>query len=244
MRIAAEARLAVTGANEVHKALSAPEHFTIGDYEIASRVVPARLVSGDFIYTLDLRDQTVLLLGDLMGKGLSAAMWIAHIVDLIQRAGERASCLTELMTQLNLEILRSRVRAPLTSAIGISIGKSDGIIHCSSAGHPAALITRANGTTRLCHAGGPLLGVFAEAVYHDERVRLDPGDALIAYSDGLLEAGSESRGEWSLEEVASHLVRNSGGTAATKLSRLIHAAMHRSEAVLSDDLCVLVVERR
>src|SRR3954453_7070881 len=66
------------GAKEVHEALCAPARQRIGNFEIACSTVPARHVSGDFVITFEQNGEWYLALGDLMGKGLSAAMWLTH----------------------------------------------------------------------------------------------------------------------------------------------------------------------
>ena len=54
----------------------------MGDFDIACSTVPARHVSGDFVITFEQNGAWYLALGDLMGKGLSAAMWLTHVLDL------------------------------------------------------------------------------------------------------------------------------------------------------------------
>src|SRR4051812_34119138 len=66
----------VLGANQVHDALSAPGSQKIGQFEIANSIVPARHVSGDFAALFERNGSWYLALADLMGKGLSAAMWM------------------------------------------------------------------------------------------------------------------------------------------------------------------------
>src|SRR3954462_12501180 len=90
-----------TGASEVHRALCSPELERIGEYEIASRVIPARHVGGDFVCSFQQGNQTFAVLGDLMGKGLSAAMWITHLVDLMHRAAEDSQNTCDLLARLN-----------------------------------------------------------------------------------------------------------------------------------------------
>lgn len=242
-RIAQETRKAVLGASEVHRALCAPETQLIGPYEIASRILPARHVGGDFVCTVGQDDRTIAVLGDLMGKGLSAAMWITHIVDVVHRAAEGRDCLSEVMAALNTEIVNSRVRVPLTSAFAVSIEHATGKLTCAAAGHPPAILLR-DGSSTLLNDGGPILGVFPDARFNSHSLELQPGDALIAYSDGLIEEHDEAREEFSLDRALLLLSRLRQTDAVTKLSELIEASRELSSVWPPDDTSLLVIQRR
>src|SRR4051812_36777085 len=187
-RIEKETRVAITGASEVHRALCAPEFQRIGDYEFASRVIPALHIGGDFVCTFQQGNQTFAVLGDLMGKGLSAAMWITHIVDLVHRAVEASQNTCDLLAHLNTEILNSRVRAPLTSAVAICVDHSTNQVSVASAGHPPAILVRGCSRVETIHEGGPIMGVFANARYACRDIELGRGDAIVAFSDGVIDA--------------------------------------------------------
>ncbi len=103
------------GAKEVHEALCAPASQRIGNFDIARAMVPARHVSGDFVATFEQNGAWFLAVGDLMGKGLPAAMWLTHVLDLIRRCCETGQTLPGIMQSLNREMHRSRVGVPLTS---------------------------------------------------------------------------------------------------------------------------------
>src|SRR5258705_4124705 len=103
------------GAKGVYEALCAPGLQRIGGFDVACATVPARNISGDFVTTFQVNGSWFVALGDLMGKGLSAAMWLTHVLDLLRRACERGETLGEVMQYLNGEVDRSRVGVPLTS---------------------------------------------------------------------------------------------------------------------------------
>src|SRR5436309_3471964 len=88
---------AVLGAKEVHDAICTPPLEKFHEYEIANAIVPARYVSGDFVITFESNGAKYVVLGDLMGKGLSAAMWLTHVVDLVRRACELEDGLSSMM---------------------------------------------------------------------------------------------------------------------------------------------------
>lgn len=240
-RIAGETRVAITGATEVHRALCAPEWQRLGPYEIVSRVLPARYISGDFVCSVPHSSGTFLLLGDLMGKGLSAAMWITHILDLVHRAAERSHTVCELLGRLNTEVAESRIRAPLTSVVVLSIDETSGELSVGSAGHPSALIVRRGARVETSTAGGPLLGVFAAATYQSQSVYLDPGDSIIAFSDGLVE--SLEGDDFSLESVVAIAAREALSDPVAKMSQIIQASGASAKGSPRDDTSILIVQR-
>ena len=81
------------GAKEVQEALCAPAPQRIGNFDIASAMVPARHASGDFVATFEHKGLWFLALGDLIGNGLPAAMWLTHVLDLLRRSCETGQTL-------------------------------------------------------------------------------------------------------------------------------------------------------
>lgn len=241
-RLAHETRLAVTGATEVHRALCMPERAVLGDFQIVSKIIPSRHVSGDFIHALHYGNRSYVVLGDLMGKGLSAAMWVTHIVDLVHRAAELSENAGDLLANLNTEILESRVRAPLTSAVVVAIEDDTHNVSVASAGHPPALILRASACVECTPVGGPLLGAFSNARYSTHEVMLRSGDSLVAFSDGLVDCSSGHE-DFDNHRIADVLTKNAAAAGAEIAAKLVEAAYEFSAGSLVDDLSVLLVQR-
>ncbi len=240
--MARETRLAVTGAREVHRALSAPDEQFIGSYEIASRIIPARFVPGDFVCSFRECGKTILILGDLIGKGLSAAMWLTHTVDLVRRSAEGSCNVAELLRKLNLEILNSRVRVPLTSAIVFSIDPG-GNISCASAGHPPALLVRSNTQVEQTNAGGPILGAVSGAEYSMQDINLERGDLLVAYSDGLIEASDNYQEEFALDRIIDVAKTEAGSSPNKMINALLDSSMKFAGDNPLDDISILALKR-
>ncbi len=241
-RIQSEIRTALTGASEVHSALCVPEFHRVNGFDVAARIIPHRHVGGDFVCKVESGNTTVLVLGDLMGKGLSAAMWITHILDLVHRAAERFSSLGAMMTKLNAEIMQSRVRAPLTSAIAIALEAGSRQVTCTCAGHPPAVVVRRDGTREILCEGGPLLGVFPDAHYVARRVELANSDALVAFSDGISEAEGESEEQFSPTRVAVAVAEHAGESALGRLTAVLEASKSFRGEKVTDDVSALVIQ--
>ena len=234
---------ALTGATEVHRALCVPPVLRIGGWDLASRILPQRGIAGDFIVSLDRPGGTLLAIGDLMGKGLSAAMWLTHVIDLVRRSAEPFDSVPGVLARLNLELHRSRVGAPLTSLCLLDLEPAAGRLTFASAGHPPALLLTARGEIRMLSQGGPLLGAFSSATYDAAELHLGAGDCLVAFSDGLADFRNHLGQEFGVDGVVRCL-RGRRRQHASDIADGLLACSHRfAGRTPSDDVTVLVLKR-
>jgi phosphoserine phosphatase RsbU/P len=127
-----------------------------------------------------------------------------------------------------------------SAALGLIEREGDGFrVVLASAGHPPALVVRADGTVEECHAAGTLLGITQEPEFTDARTLLGPGDALVLYTDGLIEARSPD-GILGEERVRELLEREAGLTADELATRLEDLAAAFSRLRRRDDLALLI----
>jgi sigma-B regulation protein RsbU (phosphoserine phosphatase) len=136
--------------------------------------------------------------------------------------------------------------APLASLFLARLDSITGMLHYCSAGHPPALLLRADEKLELLSEGGPLLGVVPEASFVSGGVELRAGDVLLVYSDGILEARNYADQEFGLERVEEQLRRSAqirSGDAA--LFSVLGAVQDFAGACpQADDMSLVVVRRR
>ena len=240
--LAGEICIAISGAAEVHRALCAPEMMRAGDFEIATRIIPARHVGGDFVCIMHRGNRMIAVVGDLMGKGLSAAMWLTHTVDLIHRAAESSHTLKSMLELLNSELVNSRVGAPLTTALAVELDTGTNVISYSSAGHPPGILLR-SGSVEVLSEGGPILGAFANADFVVSQLELSPGDTLIGYSDGISEARNSQEEEFTTARIVGCLRSARGGSACSQTSNLLNAVNNFCSGCFPDDVSILAIQR-
>jgi serine phosphatase RsbU (regulator of sigma subunit) len=106
---------------------------------------------------------------------------------------------------------------PLASLFVARLDPSTGKLEYCSAGHPPALLLRANGELEMLSEGGLLLGVVAAAPYVRGCVELGPGDVLLAYSDGVLESLNKSEEEFGSARLEHQLRRSTMGARASRV---------------------------
>ncbi len=161
----------------------------------ASLLKPARFVGGDFLRITDVSSkpdekQLGILLGDVSGKGVPAALVMAVVVCLFKEKGNLGQAPAQIMKEVNValkEFLGAGSRFNSTAFYGI-FNKNDSIFSYASAGHDHPLIYRA-ATKELeeLPSTGTMLGLFFESEFECLQVKLFPGDRLIIYSDGLVD---------------------------------------------------------
>ncbi len=165
-------------------------------FAVTSAYRPAREVGGDFFQILPVDIQgrviqgqtgsTLIVLGDVSGKGLKAAMAVSFIVGALRALVEDHSAPADLLTQLNRR-LSGRLQGGFATCLVLRVG-IDGRCMLASAGHPAPFL---NGR-ELALPGALPLGIAANADYAEIEFALAAGDHLAIYTDGLLEARSPS----------------------------------------------------
>lgn len=161
-----------------------------------SRYLPTGAVGGDFFHILPLSDTKAgVFICDVMGHGVRAALVTAIQRALVEELTPVADNPGEFLSRINhalLSILR-RTRTPMfASAFYLYMDVATGEIRFANAGHPKPLhVRRAAGTAELLselnRRSGAALGVFDEVRYETHTTRLNPGDAVLLFTDGLYE---------------------------------------------------------
>ncbi|HWN08483.1 MAG TPA: PP2C family protein-serine/threonine phosphatase [Pyrinomonadaceae bacterium] len=243
----AELRTEIFEAAQVHRRLCAPRHVRFGDFEVASEIFAVRHLPGDFFTVEEKSDGVVLALGDICGKGLAAGMWTTHLVGLVGARVAVTSKAEAIVSGVNRDIclLKSTMQlAPLASLFLAKLDPRTGSVKYCSAGHPPALLLRANGELELLSEGGMLLGVIAGTPYVSGTLQLDAGDILMIYSDGLTESTNCAGEEFGEERLKAQLMKAQGLPADAVLFSVLGAVQDFAAASpVVDDMSVAILRR-
>lgn len=155
----------------------------IAGFTLTSAYKPAAEVGGDFFQIISLAgSSTLIVLGDVSGKGLKAAMTVSLLVGAIRMAVETSSSPSEILAALNRR-LYGRMQGGFATCIALRLDPDGGCI-LATAGHPAPFLNQ-----REIELPGALpLGLTPDAGYEETTLRLREGDHFALYTDGLLEA--------------------------------------------------------
>lgn len=240
----ADLHTAIFEAAQIHRRLCAPRLVRDGAFEIASEIFAVRHLPGDF-FIINKTDRGVILaLGDICGKGLAAGMWTTHLVGLINAHAAVTSDPESIVGRVNRDTCRMASVVPLASLFLAKLDSVSGTLDYCSAGHPPALLLRANGELELLSEGGLLLGVLANAPYNRGRVELRPGDVLLTYSDGILESLNNAQQEFGYARLESQLRRARAASAEAMLFSILAAVQDfAATRPLVDDMSVVILHR-
>jgi hypothetical protein len=175
-------------ARELQQVLVPETQPAIPGFTLTSAYIPAREVGGDFYQILPAgggsgkESSTLLVLGDVSGKGLRAAMAVSLIVGAIRTLAETTKSPAALLAGLNRQ-LYGRLQGGFATCIALRLD-ADGSCTIASAGHPAPFV---NGR-ELELPGALPVGVAPDAAYAEETIQLDAASRLALYTDGLVEA--------------------------------------------------------
>ncbi|MFB3813744.1 MAG: PP2C family protein-serine/threonine phosphatase [Terriglobales bacterium] len=230
-------------AAQLQRQLSGPRLLRREGFEIAAEIFPVRHLSGDFYNVTDLGSSALLGIGDIAGKGLLAGMWFTYVLGLTRTQGEAHDDPAVALANINRQMCEAPA-APLTSMFLARLHWESGELLYCNAGHPAPILLRSNGDVEHLNQGGPVLGAVSAARYTSARVKLQPGDTLVGYSDGLIECRNENDEEFGTQRVLNEMVNAAGSVVTEKLFSLIGAARDFAGTIAREDDCSLLLVRR
>jgi phosphoserine phosphatase RsbU/P len=219
----------LAAARSVQQILIPEELPSVPGLAVESAYLPAQQVGGDFFQVLPTADGGLLLVvGDVSGKGLPAAMLVSVLVGSIRSTAEFTSDPAELLAHLNQRLIGRTKEGGFSTAIAALIPPHGPVI-LANAGHLAPYL---DGKEVELPSALPL-GIVSGTKYESSQVQLRPGSRLTFYSDGVVEAQNETGELFGFERGQQISTR---GAAA-----IVEAARRFGQ---SDDITVVTVERR
>jgi serine phosphatase RsbU (regulator of sigma subunit) len=240
----AKLQQAVYEAAQIQRRLCAPRELVWGEFEIAGEIFPVRHLSGDFFKVMKLDSALGIAVGDIAGKGLSAGIWQAHLMDLVQRCAGTYALPADAVAAANRDLCRDQNEPPIA---GLFLGRLDpesGELMYSNAGLPPPLLLGRDKSVEKLDKGGPMLGALKESKYEAGSVCLNPGDMLLAYSDGLTECRNSQDEEFEVGRLAAAAKAMGGARANQVLFSTLGAVLNFADACSPEDDLTLLVLRR
>jgi sigma-B regulation protein RsbU (phosphoserine phosphatase) len=192
-----------------------PDHF-----EVAGHSVPCRYVGGDFYDLLPLTDgRSVFVLGDVSGKGIAAALLAAMAQGVMQAQFSGGLALADVITSLNRVIVQKSASNRFITLF-CAVLDEKGNFSFVNAGHNPPILARADGRIELLATKAMVLGAFDFAEYHEHQTKLEPGDVVVIFTDGVTEAVNAAQEMFS-DERLEKLVRESRVLSAEEIKDLI-----------------------
>ncbi|NHC46607.1 PP2C family protein-serine/threonine phosphatase [Motilibacter aurantiacus] len=243
VREAREQRLAkLTRVAEVaQKAVLAPLPTVSGPLAVASAYRSASdeaAIGGDLIDLVETASSTRLIVGDVRGKGLTAVQLAASTLRSFRDACVSGAGLQEAVAQIDRRLVHDLGDEDFVTAALADVSPA-GLLELVNCAHPPPLLVRAGQPPRLLEPASPDVPFGLGPAPQPLRLQLEPGDRLLFYTDGLIEARSRRGGFVPLEELTATL-----GTAVFEdaLDEVLTALRGSVAGRFGDDLALLLVE--
>jgi serine phosphatase RsbU (regulator of sigma subunit) len=190
------------------------------DIEFAAKCVPAWQVGGDFYDAFETEDhQIALVLGDVSGKGISAALLMGVVQGVIHASNGTGSAAKheQSMERLNHLLCMKTAMERFVSLFWCYFDPASSVLSYINAGHLPPLLVRKGAADefevhRLDEGGGPVLGLLPGARYEQADIAILPGDLLVVFSDGILEAANAADEEFGEERILRAIEENWSGS--------------------------------
>ncbi len=229
-------------AQSIQQHLLARRSERVAEADCSASCRQMHAVGGDFYELLSLRDGALgIAVGDVAGKGIAAALLAANLEATLRAEARRApSDLAEVIATVNQQFYEACFEESYATLFYASY--QNRILRYVNAGHNPPLVRRVNGTIEWLDTGGAPVGMFNEWIYQEGAVRLNPGDVLIAYTDGIVEAQNEFGEDFGLsrlQQVAEEFCHESASEIKERIWNAVDDFVGRSAQ--RDDMTLLVL---
>jgi sigma-B regulation protein RsbU (phosphoserine phosphatase) len=212
---------------------------------------PARTVSGDYYDFMALPNTTAFAIGDVAGKGISAALLMATIqstmrtqLGAIEGAGTVPQLSTaRLVSNLNRMLFATTAPEKYATFYFALYDETAQTLMYTNAGHLSPFLVRGSNILPL-DSTGTVVGAFARATYEERTVKLEPGDLVVAYTDGITEPENEYGEMYGEEQLKDLIVKYVSADSSEIIARTMEAVNHWTKSPeLQDDMTMVVARR-
>ncbi|MFN3077494.1 MAG: PP2C family protein-serine/threonine phosphatase [Alphaproteobacteria bacterium] len=234
-------------ANEIQLSML-PRHFPLyperTEFDVFATMVAAQEVAGDFYYIFLIdHDHLFFVIGDVSGKGVSAALLMAKVITLFRALASPGLPINEILRRVNAQLCRDNDACMFVTVLCCILETSTGIVEFANGGHGEPLVGMDREFEFLPLPLGRLLGLDDQLDFDVGRVTLMPGQMMLLYTDGVTEAYSQTHEMFSEERLRGGLNRiGSEDVTNTVLGLNILVSTHANGAPQSDDITLLAVK--
>jgi sigma-B regulation protein RsbU (phosphoserine phosphatase) len=232
-------------ASQVQRKLLPQVGLRHGNWETGYHYAPVGPVSGDYCDLIPCDGQLFFVLGDVSGKGVAASMLMTQLHALFRSLTGIGLSLCQIVAQVNRMFCESALAGQYVTLV-CGQAKADGEVEIHNAGHLPAVIVRKGGAHCLESTGLPL-GMFLDADFSATHLRLEAGDTMFFYTDGLSEARphKDADEEYGLDRVTRLVCEQAKQPPAGLIAAFIDDLRGFANGnTFHDDVTMLAIQRR
>jgi sigma-B regulation protein RsbU (phosphoserine phosphatase) len=241
-RLAAE----LDQAAEIQKQFLPNKVPSVTGLELAGFNASCRTVGGDYYDFLPqpTRNSIVVLVGDVCGKGMPAALLMMSLQARVQVLAEDSVSPAALVQRLNHVLNPASLNHRFISLFLSELSPQSGEMVYCNAGHNPPLLIRTDGAVEDLSGGGPVLGILQDVAYEDSRCVLSPGDIVVLYSDGVTEANNVNEEEFGEARLIAQAQRLRNESAERILAGLRQAVQDWMDTLpAADDITIVLLKK-
>ena len=216
--------------------------------DVAARYQPSYELGGDFYDVFGVGGRTALAIGDVAGKGVPAAMLMSAVRASLRAHADRGLAPEEVITRVNLDLCRDTLESEFATIWYGLIDPATGEVEYCAAGHEPPMLVRGGGVVDAADEHGMAAGILPDAPRTRAYARLERGDALLAYTDGVVDTMSFEGvrfGKDRLRRIAGeHLAAEPGASAQSLVERVMWEQRQFAGLRFRPDDLTLVAMRR
>lgn len=236
----------ISVASSIQKKIIPETLPNIKDYEIAGFNIPSKEVGGDYYDCIDLGDGIfALIIADVAGKGIGAALLVSTLNAALYSYLQFDIPLSEMADRLNKLIYKSSPPDKFITFFIAVLNSNTGELDILNAGHNPILLLRKDGSLENMEAGGVGLGMFDFGIpFTGQKLKINSGDKLFLYTDGIPEAMNENEEEYTDEKMINFLINHSQIPAKDFIELLIKDVKDFvGNTQQSDDITLLILKK-
>jgi serine phosphatase RsbU (regulator of sigma subunit) len=230
-------------AREIQDSLLPKRLPEVAGYEIAAMTQPLKFVGGDYYNVVRVSDrETVFCIADVAGKGMPAALLMSSLHAALRPLMWQRLAPADLCHRLNRILCDFTPVGKFCSFFyGVLDSVQNRLTYCN-AGHNPPLLVGAEANAAELNVGGAVLGQFPHWIYEQSEIQMSPGDKLMLFTDGLVEASSRDEAPFGEERVMRIAHENETAGAGELMRLLIEAASGHCDSQFQDDASLIVLK--
>jgi len=230
-------------ARQVHRNLLPRQDPLFAGLDIAGAFRAAERVGGDYYGYMAMSDGSLgVAIADVSGHGVGAALYMATAKGALQSEAREVLSPAELLFRVNEVLASDFSAADMFATLAFARFLPDGRrLIWSNAGQNPPLLLRASGSVETLSASGPAVGIVSGPRWRDVSCRFEAGDALLLYTDGVVEARDRAKRPYGVERLTAAARRTRGSAASIRQAILEDVARHTEGLPPRDDVTLVVV---